>query len=119
VLGDVVAAARNRVSGSSEPGESSYAALPVLRMGAATTAYFVHLRVIDRPGVLARVAGVFAEHGASIRSMTQKGEGDAAELLILTHPGRESDLAATVAGLRSLASVDAVLGVMRVIGEGR
>jgi homoserine dehydrogenase len=119
VLGDVVAAARNRVSGSSAPGESSYAALPVLPMGAATTAYFVHLRVIDRPGVLAAVAGVFAERGASIRSLTQKGEGDAAELLILTHPGRESDLAGTVADLRSLASVDEVLGVMRVIGEGR
>ena len=51
--------------------------------------------------------------------MTQKGEGDQAELLILTHPGRESDLAATVAGLRRLARVDEVIGVMRVIGEGQ
>ena len=87
VLGDIVTAARNRVTGSTGPGESSYAELPVLPMGAATTAYFVHLRVLDRPGVLAGIAGVFAEHGASIRSMTQKGEGDQAELLILTHPG--------------------------------
>ncbi len=119
VLGDIVTAARNRVSGSTGPGESSYAALPVLSMGAATTAYFVHLRVLDRPGVLAAVAGVFAEHGASIRSMTQKGEGDQAELLILTHPGRESDLAATVEQLRALPAVDEVVGFMRVIGPTR
>ncbi|MCU0283142.1 MAG: homoserine dehydrogenase [Candidatus Nanopelagicales bacterium] len=119
VLGDVVASARNRVTGSSEPGESSYADLPVLPVGAATTAAFVHLRVRDRPGVLAAVAGVFAEHGASIRSLTQKGEGEAAELLILTHPGRDADLAATVDQLRHLEVVDTVLAAMRVIGEGR
>jgi homoserine dehydrogenase len=119
VLGDIVTAARNRVTGSTGPGESSYAELPVLPIGAATTAYFVHLRVLDRPGVLAGVAGVFADHGASIRSMTQKGEGDQAELLILTHPGREADLAATVAQLRDLDSVDEVVGFMRVIGAAQ
>ena len=119
VLGDIVTAARNRVAGSIGPGESSYAALPVLPMGAATTAYFVHLRVRDRTGVLAAVAGVFAVHGASIRSMTQKGEGDQAELLILTHPSREADLAATVARLRTLPAVDEVVGFMRVIGAAQ
>jgi homoserine dehydrogenase len=119
VLGDIVAAARNRVAGTTGPGESSYADLPVLPAGAATTAYFVHLRVADQPGVLAAVAGVFAEHGASIRSMSQKGEAEQAELLILTHPALEADLASTVAGLRTLPTVAEVLGVMRVIGEGR
>jgi homoserine dehydrogenase len=119
VLGDIVVAARNRITGSQGPGESSYAQLRVLPIDAAPTAYFVHLRVLDQAGVLAAVAGVFAEHGASIRSMTQKGEGDQAELLILTHPGREAELAATVSGLRQLPTVDAVLGVMRVIEEGR
>ena len=119
VLGDIVTAARNRLTGSTGPGESSYAMLPVLPLDAAPTAYFVHLRVVDQPGVLATVAGAFADHGASIRSMTQKGEGDQAELMILTHPGREAELAATVTSLRTLPSVDEVLGVMRVIGEGR
>ncbi len=116
VLGDIVTAARNRVAGSTGPRDSSYAALPVLPLGAATTAYLVHLRVVDRPGVLATVAGTFAEHGASIRSLTQKGEGDQAELLILTHLGREADLAATVAQLRECDAVTEVVGLMRVIG---
>lgn len=116
VLGDIVSTARNRVAGSTGPGESSYADLPVLPVGAASTAYFVHLRVLDRPGVLAAVAGVFAVHGASIRSLTQKGEGDQAELLILTHLAREADLAATVTDLRDQPSVAEVVGFMRVIG---
>lgn len=116
VLGDIVTAARNRVAGSTGPRDSSYAALPVLPLGAATTAYLVHLRVVDQPGVLATVAGTFAEHGASIRSLTQKGEGDEAELLILTHLGREADLAATVAQLRECDAVTEVVGLMRVIG---
>lgn len=116
VLGDIVTAARNRVAGSTGPRDSSYAALPVLPLGAATTAYLVHLRVVDEPGVLATVSGTFAEHGASIRSLTQKGEGDQAELLILTHPGREADLAATVSELRERDAVTEVVGLMRVIG---
>ena len=119
VLGDIVTAARNRVAGSTGPRDSSYAALPVLPLGAATTAYLVHLRVVDRPGVLATVAGTFAEHGASIRSLTQKGEGDQAELLILTHLGREADLAATVAQLRECDAVTEVVGLMRVIGDAQ
>ena len=69
-----------------------------------------------RLAVLVAVAGVFAQHGASIRSMNQKGEGDQAELLILTHAAREDDLAATVTALRDLPTVAEVMGFMRVIG---
>lgn len=118
VLGDIVAAARNRVAGTADPGASSYAALPVLPPGAATTAYSIHLRVLDQPGVLAAVAGVFAEHGVSIQSLSQQGEGDEAELGVRTHPGLESDLAATVAALRRVPTVREVLGVIRAIGSG-
>ena len=119
VLGDVVAAARNRVSGSTGPGESSYADLPVLPISAATTACFLHLRVLDQPGVLAAVAGAFAEHQVSIQSLTQRGGGERAELLVLTHPAVEADLERTWDRLRELEVVEAVLGVMRVIGDGR
>ncbi|HEX5511119.1 MAG TPA: homoserine dehydrogenase, partial [Actinomycetales bacterium] len=41
VLGDVVAVARHRVAGGHGPGESSYAELPVLPMGAVRTRYHV------------------------------------------------------------------------------
>src|SRR5207302_8989153 len=61
VLGDLVAVARNRVSGSRGAGESAYAALPVQPMGETATRYHVALDVADQPGVLAAVAKAVAD----------------------------------------------------------
>ncbi len=50
--------------------------------------YFIRMRAIDEPGVLALIAGKFAEHGVSISSMIQKGERDESgfvQLIFLTH----------------------------------
>jgi homoserine dehydrogenase len=120
VLGDVVVAARNRLTGATGPGESAYADLPVLPIGASSTAGFLHLRVRDQSGVLAAVAGEFADNDVSIRSLNQRqggGGGAGAELLLLTHPALEADLSRTVARLRELPVVEDVLGTMRVIEE--
>ena len=66
VLGDVVTVARNKLAGSLGPGASSYADRPVRPMGDTLTRYHISLDVDDRPGVLATVATVFAEHHVSI-----------------------------------------------------
>ena len=117
VLGDIVAVARNRISGGHGPRESSYAALPVLDVGASMTRYYVAVDVADKTGVLAAVAQAFAEHGVSIETLRQDGHGDEATLQIVTHEARESDLAATVDALRGLDVVRAVASVMRVVGD--
>src|ERR1700712_3087815 len=52
VLGDLVTAARNRLSNVRGAGESSYAALPLLGMGQTRTRYHVQLDVDDKAGVL-------------------------------------------------------------------
>jgi len=117
VLGDIVAVARNRISGGHGPRESSYAALPVLDVGASMTRYYVAVDVADKTGVLAAVAQAFAEHGVSIETLRQDGHGDEATLQIVTHEARESDLAATVGALRGLDVVRAVASVMRVVGD--
>ncbi|MCM3922766.1 homoserine dehydrogenase [Frankia sp. AiPs1] len=116
VLGDVVAVARNRIAGRRGPGESSYAALPVLPMGRTVTRYHVNLDVTDKTGVLATVAGAFARHDVSIRSVRQDGRGDDASLVLVTHAAPDAALSATVEELRGLAGVRAVSGVMRVEG---
>jgi homoserine dehydrogenase len=116
VLGDLVAVARNRVAGRRGPGESAYADLPVLPMGQTVTSYHVNLDVTDKTGVLATVAGAFAGHGVSIRSVRQDGRGDDASLVLVTHPAADAALAATVDDLRNLDIVRAVSGVLRVEG---
>ena len=123
VLGDVVAVARHRLGGGLGPGESTYADLPVLSMGEAQTRYHISLDVEDRPGVLAQVAGAFADHDVSIETVRQQlvpGHGDTAaraSLVIVTHSASDAALSATVERLRTLDVVRGVDSVMRVEGS--
>jgi homoserine dehydrogenase len=117
VLGDVVVAARNRLLGGRGPGQSVYSKLPVLGIDDAPTRYYVNLEVTDRPGVLASIAGAFAEHGVSIQVVRQDGRGDDAGLILRTHQATDQALRDTVEALRALPTVRSVLGTMRVEGE--
>jgi homoserine dehydrogenase len=117
VLGDVVAAARNRISGGIGPGDSSYADLTPLDISHAKTRYYIHIKVADRPGVLAKIAGVFAANDVSIQVLHQDGHDDNASLVIRTHKAADSALAKTLKDLSNLDVVDSVIGVMRVEGE--
>ena len=117
VLGDVVTIARHRVHGGRGPVESRYADLEVLPIADAVTRFQVRLRVVDRPGVLARVAQTFATNGVSIEAVRQSGtRGDHADLLVVSHAAREAAVRATVASLEELDVVVAVLSVLRVEG---
>jgi len=117
VLGDVIAAARNRVAGGRGPGESVYADLPVLPLDNSLTRYYVNLDVADRPGVLAAIAGAFADNGVSIQVVRQEGHGDDAELIVRTHLATDGALRRTIDQLRGFDFIKEVLGVMRVEGE--
>jgi homoserine dehydrogenase len=117
VLGDLVAVARNAVSGARGAGESSYAALRVRPMGEVVTRYHISLDVTDKAGVLAAVAGAFATHDVSLRTVRQEGHGDDASLVVVTHTATDAALQAVVDDLRRLDSVRAVASVMRVEGE--
>ena len=117
VLGDVVAAARNRLTGGRGPRQSTYANLEPLPIGAAMTRYYVNLDVTDRPGVLATIAAAFSDNGVSIQVVRQDGHGDEAGLLVRTHLASDAALRATVDQLRELETVKRVVGVMRVEGE--
>ena len=114
VLGDVVAAARNKVAGSVDPGQSDYADLEIHNVGEAKTSYYLNLRVADESGVLAAIANEFARHGVSIQAVRQDDVGDDANLVIRTHGAIDQDLQATVESLRNMSEVRDVLGVMRV-----
>ena len=117
VMGDVVTAARNRVTGGLGPGESTYSNLAVLPVGKAQTRYYVNLAVADRPGVLASIASAFSDNGVSIQVVRQDGHGDEAGLIVRTHVASDEALRATVDHLAQLDTVKRVLGVMRVEGE--
>ncbi len=115
VLGDVIDAALNKVAGTSAKiGELVKARIrPIDDL---TCAYYLSIEVADRPGVLAQVAAVFGDHAVSIQSMEQRGLGDDAELIFITHSCREADVRATLHALRSLDSVNHINSLIRVVG---
>ena len=75
------------------------------------------LDVADRAGVLAAVAGVFAQHDVSIQTVRQEGRGADATLVVVTHAAPDAALASTVDDLHRLEIVREVTSVMRVEGE--
>lgn len=120
VLGDLVAACRNKLSGARGPGESAYSRLPVSPMGEVVTRYHISLDVADKSGVLAQCALVFAEHGVSIDTVRQQGKDGVdgeASLVVVTHRATDAALGATVEALRRLDTVRGVASIMRVEGE--
>jgi homoserine dehydrogenase len=117
VLGDLVAVARNTLSGARGAGESSYADLRVKPMGEVVTRYHISLDVADKAGVLAAVANTFSAHDVSIRTVRQEGHGDDASLVVVTHTASDAALQAVVEELRGLDVVRAVASVMRVEGQ--
>src|SRR5581483_595554 len=80
------------------------------------SAYYLDLEVVDRPGVLATVAGVMGDHQVSIQSMDQEGSaspsgreaGGRARIVFITHSARERDIQACLTALRSLDVVSRV-----------
>jgi homoserine dehydrogenase len=116
VLGDLVAVARNRLTGAAGQATTGYANLAVRPMDETPTRYHVSLDVADKPGVLATVAHTFAEHDVSISTVRQNGRGDAATLVIVTHSAPDAALSATIAALRDMPAVRGVTSVLRVEG---
>ena len=118
VLGDVLHAARNRVSGRHDVPFSVDDRLQSVSAGDIKSVFYISLDVLDEPGVLASVAGIFGNHGVSIQSMEQSGFGDEARLSFVTHSALTQNVHATIDDLAKLESVDSVGACFRVIDGG-
>ena len=115
VLGDVVDAGLNLRRGAHA--SIGYLGDAKIRpMDELESEYYLSIDTVDRPGVLAAVAGVFGRHEVSIESMEQEGRGDAARIVFITHLARERDVRATVRELRELDAVRRVNSLIRVLG---
>jgi homoserine dehydrogenase len=120
VLGDLVDAALNLRRGAGHavhtvPGLRAARLRPMERL---SSQFYFTLEVVDRPGVLEKVAGVTARHGVSIKSMQQEGLGEEARLVLITHEAREADMQATLRDLRQLDAVEQVGNLVRVLEAG-
>jgi homoserine dehydrogenase len=110
VLGDVISA---MIPPATTPEPSQRLAI----VEDVTSAFYLHLEVADRPGVLAQVAQILGMQGASIKSVVQKGLGENARLVMVVHPILESRLRAAVELIGRLEFLRSPPRAIRVIEE--
>jgi homoserine dehydrogenase len=82
--------------------------LNVIPIEGVVTSYYLRLRALDRPGVLADVTRILADHGISIEAMLQRepaaGE-EQVDVIFLTHRTIESSMNAAIAKIEALSSI--------------
>jgi len=102
VVSDIVSIANTKDVGFLQSC-SCYRSLSFYPADEMESAFFIKVNVADEAGVLAQISSIFGEHGVSIASMLQKGRGDEAELVIITHPTKEKHFFAAIAEAKGLS----------------
>ncbi len=110
VLGDVVSI----ISGKA-PVHAVRERLEVLRD--VDSAFYLHLEVADRPGVLAQIATHLGDNEVSVKSVVQWGLGDDARLVMVMHECAESRFYAAVEEIGKLGFMRSPPRSIRVIEE--
>jgi homoserine dehydrogenase len=81
------------------------ASTAILPMEAVTTSYYLRMRVLDRPGVLADITRILADRSISIDAMIQREPEEGEEqvdIIMLTHQSQEKNVNAAIAAIEAL-----------------
>ncbi|MGR8933021.1 MAG: homoserine dehydrogenase [Gammaproteobacteria bacterium] len=103
-----------------QPGALSDA--PILAMEQVETAYYLRLTAVDKPGVLADVTRILADHQISIEAIIQKEPREnetRVPVILLTQKTLEKEMNAAIAGIETLTTVSAPVIRIRVETLGR
>ncbi len=90
--------------------------LPLRPVDEIRSAYYLRVMAMDRPGVLAQVAGILGRNDISLVSVLQKGRahGEAVPVVMMTHEARERDMRAALAAIDKLPVVASRTTMIRV-----
>jgi len=96
--------------------------LPILSMEEVETSYYLRLRVLDRPGVLADVTRILADKSISIDAMVQKEPSEGEEqvdIIMLTHLTVEKNINDAIKRIESLPVISGKVTRIRLEELGR
>jgi homoserine dehydrogenase len=96
--------------------------LPILSMDEVETSYYLRLRVLDRPGVLADITRILADQSISIDAMVQKEPGEGEEqvdIIMLTHLTLERNINDAIKRIESLPVISGKVTRIRLEELGR
>jgi len=82
--------------------------VPILGIEQVETSYYLRMRVVDKPGVLADITRILADSRISIDAMVQKepGEGERrVDIVMLTHRALERNVNQAMAKIERLSTV--------------
>lgn len=116
VVGDIIEAARHiERDCRGLVGCTCSESLPLTDIADLETSYYVRLDAADEPGVLASIAGVFADNGVSLASVIQRqASDDGAEIVWITHRAAERDMRAALDRIGALETVRGIGALLRV-----
>jgi homoserine dehydrogenase len=78
--------------------------------------YYLRLRVSDKPGILAQITSLFADHSISIEAVIQRpSESECAHLLFATHEARERSIRDLLQQLETLEAVLETPFMIRIV----
>ena len=95
---------------------------PILAMEEVETSYYLRLRVLDRPGVLADITRILADLSISIDAMVQKEPSEGEEqvdIIMLTHLTQEKNINSAIKRIESLPVVSGKVTRIRLEQLGR
>ena len=116
VVGDLIASARNILSGSTgRVGCTCYASRTVVPISDVESKFYIRLHALDKPKVLASIASVFGDFDVSIESVIQRAiQGGEAEIVWVTHRAREANIRGALDVISRLSVVAGVHNWIRV-----
>ena len=83
--------------------------------GATSAPYYLRMRLLDKPGALAKIATALGDAGISIHRMRQYDhDGDTAPVLIVTHKTTRADLDVALAAMQSTGIVQGEPVALRI-----
>jgi homoserine dehydrogenase len=91
--------------------------LPVLAMDEVETAYYLRVQAEDKPGVMAKVAGILGDAGISIEAIKQKepaADETHVPLVMLTHQVMEGQMNRAIEAIEALDSISGSVTRIRV-----
>jgi len=78
--------------------------------------YYLRLRVLDKPGILAKITQLFADHSISIEAVIQRpSETECAHLLFATHEATERSVRELISQLEVLDAVLEMPYMIRIV----
>jgi len=96
--------------------------LAILPIAEVETSYYLRLRVLDRPGVLADITRILADESISIDAMVQKEPGEGEEqvdIIMLTHLTVEKNVDHAIGRIESLPVISGKVTRIRLEELGR